>query len=86
MVAWNGLDTLAVVAGVSALQPLMVLAGVEDATSTSSAAGIQHTADIAAAALTGNYTGPLVAAVTFVRFHLAHPSGPCIHLADRVFF
>lgn len=69
-VAWNGLDTLAVVAGVSALQPLMVLAGVNDAASSASAAGIQHTVDVAAAATAGNYTGPMVAAVTFVRFYL----------------
>lgn len=70
MLAWNGLDTLAVVAGVSALQPLMVLAGVEDATGSSSAAGIQHTVDIAAAATRGNCTGPMVAAVTFVSAYL----------------
>lgn len=70
MTAWDGLDTLAVVAGVSALQPLMVLAGVEDVTSSASAVGIQHMVDIAAAATTGNYTGPLVAAGTFVRLCL----------------
>lgn len=70
MTAWDGLDTLAVVAGVSALQPLMVLTGVEDATSSASAVGIQHMVDIAAAATAGNYTGPMVATGTFVRLCL----------------
>ncbi|KZP22074.1 NAD(P)-binding protein [Athelia psychrophila] len=64
--AWDGLDTLAVVAGVSALQPLMVLAGVENPTSSASAVGIQHMVDVAAAATAGNYTGPMVAAGTFI--------------------
>lgn len=56
-----------VIAGVSALLPVMAIAGVEDTTSSASAAGIQHTVEVAAAATTGNYMGPLVAAVTFVR-------------------
>jgi len=75
-------DTVIVAAGVSALQPLMALAGVE-ATATSfnppeaSKAGIQNAVDVTAAALRGNYIGPLVAAITFVRnripIHRAKP-------------
>lgn len=65
-VAWSGLDTMLVVAGVSALRPLMAVAGVEDDTSSATAAGIQRTVEVATAATTGNYTGPLIAAVTFV--------------------
>lgn len=71
MAEWGGLDTLVVSAGVSALQPLMAVAGVEvergariqEATEV----GIQQAADTARAALQGNYIGPLIAAVAFVR-------------------
>ena len=73
---WKGLDTLVVAAGVSALQPLMAIAGVDTEgvnTSVGQATkeGIQRVADVAAAATRGNYVGPLISAVTFVRvfFH-----------------
>ena len=60
-----------VAAGVSALQPLMTVAlgagQTESLPPQASAAGIQRTADVAAAATAGNYVGPLIAAVTFVR-------------------
>ena len=68
---WTGLDTLVVAAGVSALQPLMVVAGVNFEEKNPSAGqatreGIQRVADVAAAATRGNYVGPLISAVTFV--------------------
>jgi hypothetical protein len=67
---WNGLDTLVVAAGVSALQPLLAIAGVDAENKTNlemtTREGIQKTVDVAAAATHGNYVGPLVAAVTFV--------------------
>jgi hypothetical protein len=53
---------------VSALQPLMAVAGIEDEGPTqASIAGIQHTVGVAAAATEGNFVGPLIVAVTFVR-------------------
>lgn len=66
--AWGGLDTVHVCAGVSALQPVMVLAGVghgdpQDAT----AEGVAAAVEVAGRAMKGNFEGPLVAAVTFVR-------------------
>ncbi|KAH0589885.1 hypothetical protein H2248_000075 [Termitomyces sp. 'cryptogamus'] len=71
---WQGVDTLIVAAGVSALQPLMAIAGIEaDPSGTSftpsqaSIDGIKRAAEISVAATRGNYTGPLIAAVTFVR-------------------
>jgi len=67
---WGGLDTLVVAAGVSALQPLMAVAGVEAKRGTNlqeaTNEGIRRTANVAAAAVQGNYVGPLIAAVTFV--------------------
>lgn len=67
--AWGGLDTIHVCAGVSALQPLLGLtdAGEQDAHADASAAGIQRAVDIAGRATSGNFNGPLVAALTFVR-------------------
>ena len=59
-----------IAAGVSAVQPLLDLAGIEAETEGSAqatVAGIQHTVNIAAAATQGNYVGPLISAVTFVR-------------------
>lgn len=39
-----------------------------------SAEGIKHTADVALAAIRGNYVGPLIAAVTFVNIpNFSHP-------------
>lgn len=68
---WSGLDTLVVCAGVSALRPLLELAGLERKDERlsplqASAEGVQHTVDVANAAIRGNYIGPLVCAVTFV--------------------
>jgi hypothetical protein len=71
---WKGFDTLVVAAGVSALQPLMAIAGVDTDSDHTQATkeGIQHVADVAAAATRGNYVGPLISAVTFVSFfHLS---------------
>lgn len=69
---WDGVDTVIVAAGVSALQPLMAVAGVEAHGSTftpakADKAGIQKAVDVTAAATRGNYVGPLVSAITFVR-------------------
>ena len=68
---WNGLDTIVVAAGVSALQPLMAVAGVETSDGgftpeEASREGIKRVTEVVAAATTGNYVGPLIAAVTFV--------------------
>jgi len=69
-IEWSGLDTLIVAAGVSALQPLLAVAGVEaegqSILAQTTTEGIQRASDAASAAIRGNYTGPLVAAVTFV--------------------
>jgi len=68
---------LLVVAGASALQPLLALAGVnieggQSAVPLPTKEGIQNAADISSAAIRANYTGPLIAAVTFVRI-CSHP-------------
>lgn len=67
--AWGGLDTIHVCAGVSALQPLMNLTGTGGAGRDASEDGIQSAVDMAGRAMNGNFNGPLVAALTFVRLH-----------------
>jgi short chain dehydrogenase len=72
-VEWDGFDTLIVAAGVSALQPLLSIAGYEaGATQLTTAEGIHKAKAIALKAIEGNYVGPLVAAVTFVRVGSLH--------------
>lgn len=67
--AWGGLDTVHVCAGVSALQPVMALAGVggEEEGRDVGVDGVRKVVDVAGRAMKGNFEGPLVAAVTFVR-------------------
>ncbi|KAF6758806.1 hypothetical protein DFP72DRAFT_161077 [Ephemerocybe angulata] len=82
---WGGLDTLVVAAGVSALQPLLAVAGAGcKGTSLTpmhtTTEGIQKVSDVATAAITGNYTGPLIAAVTFIPLLSSTSKAPSIVL------
>ncbi|KAJ3493472.1 hypothetical protein NLJ89_g11011 [Agrocybe chaxingu] len=86
---WNGLDTLVVAAGVSALQPLMAVAGVEPHPRSpnlpqATKEDIQRTVDVAAAATRGNFVGPLVAAVTFVPLLTNTSKSPSILLVNSL--
>jgi hypothetical protein len=72
---WDGVDTLIIAAGVSALQPLMTVAGVTTSNDGRSpphatADGINHAVGVAKAALDGNFFGPYIAAITFVRSYV----------------
>jgi hypothetical protein len=72
---WQGIDTVIVSAGVSALRPILSVAGVEahkaaKFTPHATEDGIRRLVQVSAAATTGNYVGPLVAAATFVRIHV----------------
>ncbi|KIJ58934.1 hypothetical protein HYDPIDRAFT_44260 [Hydnomerulius pinastri MD-312] len=87
--AWNGLDTLVVTAGVSALQPLMTVAGVEMSPkdtvgSQATPEGIQHAVNAATAALNGNFLGPYIAAITFVPLLSYTSQSPSIMLLSSV--
>ena len=70
LLEWHGLDTLVVTAGVSALRPVLEIAGVGDGSAAAqpSVDGVQRVADVALAAIQGNYIGPLLSVVTMVRF------------------
>ena len=66
---WNGVDTVIINAGVSALQPLLAVAGLnghEISTRMTDIDGLTRLREVAAAAMQGNFTGPLLSAVTFV--------------------
>ncbi|KJA20900.1 hypothetical protein HYPSUDRAFT_166479 [Hypholoma sublateritium FD-334 SS-4] len=86
--AWGGLDTHVIAAGVSALQPLMAVAGAEvgrgiplkDPTTKD----IQHTANVALAAIRGNYLGPLIAAVAFVPMLSNTSKSPSVVLVNSL--
>ena len=63
------MDTLIVNAGVSTLQPLLVTAGLqrdEIHTRMTNLDGLTRVRDVAGAAMRGNFTGPLLSAVTYV--------------------
>lgn len=81
---WGGLDTIHVCAGVSALQPIMALTGrtaeAAEEAADAAAGGIQTAVEIAGKAVQGNFVGPLVAALTFVRTK-RHP--PAAYLLYR---
>lgn len=72
---WQGLDTLHICAGVSALQPVMALTGIKSANEDADAAGIQRAVDIAGRAVAGNFNGPLTSALTFVKTASRLPRG-----------
>ncbi|EPQ61266.1 NAD P-binding protein [Gloeophyllum trabeum ATCC 11539] len=86
---WRGLDTLIVAAGVSALKPLLEVAGVEKKgkTFTPPAAdevGLQKTVEVTAAAMKGNYIGPLVAAVSLIPLLSTTSPSPSILLLSSL--
>ena len=63
---WDGVDTVIVSAGVSALRPLLEVAGIDDTGCNATVDDIRTTVDVSNAAIRGNYTGPLVSAITLV--------------------
>ncbi|KLO20018.1 NAD-P-binding protein [Schizopora paradoxa] len=82
---WGRLDTMLVVAGVSALRPLLEIAGVErDGTTRKfipqdcTLDGLKEGVRIAGAAMQGNYFGPLVAALAFIPFMTRTSPSPSI--------
>ncbi|KAF8055616.1 hypothetical protein FPV67DRAFT_1596678 [Lyophyllum atratum] len=88
---WQGVDTVIVAAGVSALQPLMAVAGVESHSKGSkfvpakaTRVGIHQAVDVAAAATRGNYVGPLVAAITFIPLLTTTSDAPSILLVSSL--
>ncbi|KAF7290388.1 hypothetical protein HMN09_01296800 [Mycena chlorophos] len=76
---WDGIDTIIVAAGVSALRPLLDIAQDKPG-----AEGIQRVVDVASLATRGNYIGPLVAAVTFIPLLESSSPSPSILLVNSL--
>ncbi|KAI1438991.1 short chain dehydrogenase [Xylaria sp. CBS 124048] len=83
---WDGLDTLHVCAGVSAVQPVMALTGIEFECSHEDPTtdGIRRAAGYAEKAAQGNFFGPLVAVVTFLSTMKRTSEAPAILLVSSV--
>lgn len=86
-VEWERLDTLAVIAGVSSLKPLLSTAGVErefgEPLTDADIEGLRESVRIGNAAMTGNFVGPYTAAITFVRFpHPLHANQANINVCN----
>ncbi|KAF4584559.1 hypothetical protein EYR40_004558 [Pleurotus pulmonarius] len=84
MAEWGGIDTLIVAAGVSALQPLMTVARVDDPDADATSEGITHAVEIAKKAMNGNYFGPLGAAVAFIPLLTRTSPSPSILLVSSL--
>ncbi|KAK5631373.1 hypothetical protein RRF57_007087 [Xylaria bambusicola] len=81
---WDGLDTLHICAGVSAVQPAMALVGVQTSDEGPDVAGIKRAMEIAGQATQGNVVGPLVAAMTFIPIMKKTSAAPAILLVSLV--
>ncbi|KAG0703439.1 hypothetical protein DFH29DRAFT_916352 [Suillus ampliporus] len=86
---WDGIDTLIITAGVSALQPLMSVAGVtasKDGLSLphATAEAMDHAVGIAKAALDGNFFGPYIAAIAFIPLLTSCSTSPSVLLLSSV--
>lgn len=86
---WNGIDTLIITAGVSALQPLMTVAGVtasKDGLSLphATAEATNHAVSVAKTAINGNFLGPYIAAITFIPLLTTCSASPSILLLSSV--
>jgi NAD(P)-dependent dehydrogenase (short-subunit alcohol dehydrogenase family) len=72
-IEWQGVDTIYICAGVSALRPLLEVADSPHGKQETTLEGIKKTGEIAQKAIDGNFTGPLLAAITFVSHLILHP-------------
>ncbi|KAI0401201.1 short chain dehydrogenase [Xylaria palmicola] len=81
---WDGLDTLHICAGVSAVQPLMALTGVKSSDEDPGVAGVERAAEIASRATQSNFVGPLIAALTFIPMMERTSAAPAILLVSSV--
>ncbi|CAE6432910.1 unnamed protein product [Rhizoctonia solani] len=73
--AWNGIDTIIVAAGVSALQPVMNLVN---------QGGVGRAVTVAVKAIEGNYVGPLVSATTMIPLLESSSKKPTIMLISSL--
>ncbi|CAE6426848.1 unnamed protein product [Rhizoctonia solani] len=73
--AWNGIDTVIVSAGVSALQPVMNLVN---------QGGVGRAVSVAIKAIEGNYMGPLVSIITMIPLLESSSKKPAVALISSL--
>ncbi|KAI1296309.1 short-chain dehydrogenase [Xylaria venustula] len=81
---WDGLDTMHVCAGVSAVQPVMALTGIRTGVEDPDVAGVQRAVETVTRATQGNFFGPFVAAVTFIPMMKRTSASPVILLVSSI--
>ncbi|KAI0906679.1 short-chain dehydrogenase [Ustulina deusta] len=81
---WDGLDTMHVCAGVSAVQPVMALTGINSSDEDPDVAGIERAVEIARRATQGNFFGPLITAMTFIPMMKRTSPSPAILLVSSI--
>ncbi|KIM31064.1 hypothetical protein M408DRAFT_327957 [Serendipita vermifera MAFF 305830] len=81
---WGGVDTIVVCAGVSALRPLLDVAHSPHGKSETSVEAVKLTGEVAQKAISGNFTGPLLTAVTFIPQLQRTSQAPAILLISSV--
>ncbi|KZT07706.1 NAD(P)-binding protein, partial [Laetiporus sulphureus 93-53] len=86
---WDGVDTVFVCAGASALRPLMEVAGLDRLANgfnppEAGVIGIQHTVDVASTAAKVNYLGPLISAAAFLPLLQSSSIAPSIALISSL--
>ncbi|KAI1351822.1 short-chain dehydrogenase [Xylaria sp. FL0043] len=81
---WDGLDTMHVCAGVSAVQPVMALTGIKSSDEDPDAAGVQHAVGIVGRATESNFFGPVIAAMTFIPMMKRTSASPAILLVSSI--
>ncbi|KAI0648788.1 NAD(P)-binding protein [Trametes meyenii] len=87
--AWGGLDTLAVCAGVATLKPFFEVAGIKVNGDTftpleADKQAIERIVDVANVTVRADYTGPVVAAATFIPLLAASSVAPAIMLMSTL--
>ncbi|PVF99027.1 NAD(P)-binding protein [Serendipita vermifera] len=81
---WGGVDTVLICAGVSSLRPLLDIANSPHGTRETTLENIQHVGEIAQKAIDGNFTGPLLTAVTFIPQLQSTSPSPSVLLVSSV--
>ncbi|EKM60647.1 uncharacterized protein PHACADRAFT_85124 [Phanerochaete carnosa HHB-10118-sp] len=77
---WDGVDTVVVCAGVSSLRPLLEIADVRRPGEDLTLDGIQRIQEVSNAAMRGNFSGPLLSAITLIPLLESSSRSPSVAL------
>jgi len=77
---WDGVDTVVVCAGVSSLRPLLDIADVRQPGQAVILDGVRRIKEVSNAAMEGNFSGPLLSAVTLIPLLESSSCSPSVAL------